>query len=225
MSDQPQPGKFVLPVVLILAAVFSVLIFPPTVALVALLAPSPLLFVYLQRGQVVGLILMGLIFAVLMILAGSGTGVAFCGGIWGHGHDSRRDRQGAVDRWEKCIFLGALGSMVLTTFLMFILFGGESSVVDFFQQQIMKLFRPVDGSPQINGGKTGRPGFHAGSFQRNLQDVCFGLSRFHHGGFPSHGGGQFFSDPIFVGQALRAGPCFGRKIFPNWLYRIFLYGC
>ena len=42
---------------------------------------------------------------------------------------------------DKCIFLSALGSMTLATFLMFVLFADrENSLTDFFQAQIMQHF-------------------------------------------------------------------------------------
>jgi len=116
-----------------------VLVFPPMGALVGVLAPAPLIFVYLQRGQVIGLILMGLIFAVLFFLAGPGQALLFVA-EYGVMATILAETIKAQLTMDKCIFLGALGSMVLSTFLLFVLFGGESSLVDFFQQQIMKHF-------------------------------------------------------------------------------------
>jgi len=129
----------VLPVVLILAAVFAVLIFPPLGALVGVLAPAPLIFVYLQRGQVVGLILMGLVFVVLLLLAGPAQAMLFAAEYVVMAVILAETVKAQLTM-DKCIFLSALGSMMLATFFLFVLFGGETSMIEFFQKQIMKHF-------------------------------------------------------------------------------------
>ena len=139
MSDPSKPGKFVLPVILISAAVFAVLFFPPLGALIGVLAPAPLIFVYLQRGQVVGLILMGLVFIVLMLLAGPAQAMLFAAEYVVMATILAETVKAQLTM-DKCIFLSALGSMVLATFFLFVLFGGETSLIEFFQQQIMKHF-------------------------------------------------------------------------------------
>jgi uncharacterized protein YybS (DUF2232 family) len=139
LSDQSQPGKFVLPAILLFAAVITVLIFPPLAALVGILAPAPLIFVYLQRGQVVGFILMGLVFVVLLLLTGPGQAMLFVAEYVVMATILAETVKAQLSM-DKCIFLSALGSMVLATMLMVVLFGGETSLVEFFQQQIMKHF-------------------------------------------------------------------------------------
>ena len=139
MSDTSQPGNMFLPVVLVLAAVFAVVVFPPMGALVGILAPAPLIFIYLQRGQVVGLIFMGLVFVALFFLVGSEQAMLFAAEYVVMATILAETVKAQLTM-DKCIFLSALGSMVLATFLLFVLFGGESSLVDFFQQQIMKHF-------------------------------------------------------------------------------------
>jgi uncharacterized protein YybS (DUF2232 family) len=139
LSEQPPPGKFILPVILVFTAVFAVILFPPMGALVGILAPAPLIFVYLQRGQVVGFILMGLVFVVLLLLAGPGQAMLFIAEYVVMATILAETIKAQLTM-DKCIFLGALGSMVLATMLMFVLFGEETSVVEFFQQQIMKHF-------------------------------------------------------------------------------------
>lgn len=109
------------------------------VALVAILAPAPLLFVYLQRGQVVGFILMGLVFVVLLLLIGPAQAMLFVAEYVVMATILAETVKAQLSM-DKCIFLGALGSMVLATLLMVVLFGGETSMVEFFQQQIMKHF-------------------------------------------------------------------------------------
>ncbi|MCH7622603.1 MAG: DUF2232 domain-containing protein [Nitrospinae bacterium] len=139
MSNPSQPGKMVLPVILILAVVFAVIIFPPMGALVGILAPAPLIFIYLQRGQVAGLILMGLVFVVLLLLAGPAQAMLFTAEYVVMATILAETVKAQLTM-DKCIFLSALGSMILATFLLFVLFGGESSLIDFFQKQITKHF-------------------------------------------------------------------------------------
>ncbi|GJL79760.1 MAG: hypothetical protein NPINA01_27490 [Nitrospinaceae bacterium] len=105
-----------------------------------ILAPAPLLFVYLQRGKTAGLILMGLVFAVLYVLMGPGQAMLFAAEYVVMATLLAESIRAQLTM-DKCIFIGALGSMVLGTFLMFVLFAErEASLTDFFQGQIMKHF-------------------------------------------------------------------------------------
>lgn len=109
-------------------------------ALVGMVAPAPLLFVYLQRGQVVGLVLMGLVFAVLFATMGAGQALLFVA-EYVVMTTIMAETIKAQLTMDKCIFLSALGSMTLATFLMFVLFADrENSLTDFFQAQIMQHF-------------------------------------------------------------------------------------
>lgn len=104
------------------------------------MAPAPLIFVYLQRGQVVGLILMGLVFAALFVMMGSAQALLFAAEyvVMATIMAETIKAQLTMDR---CIFLSALGSTTLATFLMFVLFADrETSLTDFFQAEIMKHF-------------------------------------------------------------------------------------
>ncbi len=109
-------------------------------ALMGIVAPAPLLFVYLQRGQVVGLILMGLVSVVLLTMIGAAQALLFVAEYVVMATIMAETIKARLTM-DKCIFLSALGSMTLATFLMFVLFGGgESSLTDFFQAQIMQHF-------------------------------------------------------------------------------------
>lgn len=140
MSDQPQLKEFLLPLFLVLAVFAAVFLFPPLAALLGVLAPVPLIFVYLQRGKVAGLILMGLVFTVLFILVGPHQALLFAA-EYGVMAIILAEAIKFPLRMEQCIFLSALGAMFLSTLLLFVMFAErETSLTDFFQSQILKHF-------------------------------------------------------------------------------------
>jgi predicted membrane protein DUF2232 len=140
LADNSQLKDILLPAGLVFGVLFAILIFPPTAALVGIVAPAPLLFVYLQRGQVVGLILMGLVFAALFVMMGAGQALLFAAEYVVMATIMAETIKAQLTM-DKCIFLSALGSMTLATFLMFVLFADrENSLTDFFQAQIMEHF-------------------------------------------------------------------------------------
>ena len=202
----------VLPVILISAAVFAVLFFPPLGALVGVLAPAPLIFVYLQRGQVVGLILMGLVFIVLMLLAGPAQAMLFAAEYVVMATILAETVKAQLTM-DKCIFLSALGSMVLATFFLFVLFGGETSLIEFFQLQIMKHFDLSMEALKSMGENQADLDSMQEVFEGNLADICFRLSGLYHGRVAGHSGGQFFSGSVCLDPALRADPVSAGKVF------------
>jgi uncharacterized protein YybS (DUF2232 family) len=138
--DNSQLKDLLLPAALVFGAILAVLVFPPMASLVGIVAPAPLLFVYLQRGQVAGLILMGLVSVVLLTMIGVGQALLFVAEyvVMATIMAETIKAQLTMDR---CIFFSALGSMTLATFLMFVLFAdGENSLTDFFQAQIIQHF-------------------------------------------------------------------------------------
>lgn len=138
--DNSQLKDLLLPVALVFGVLLAILVFPPMASLVGIVAPAPLLFVYLQRGQVAGLILMGLVSVVLLTMMGAGQALLFVAEyvVMATIMAETIKAQLTMDR---CIFLSALGSMTLATLLMFVLFSdGENSLTDFFQAQVMQHF-------------------------------------------------------------------------------------
>ena len=53
------------------------MVFPPLGALIGVLSPFPLVFMYLQRGRQVGIALIALVFAVLLLLVGANQAMLF----------------------------------------------------------------------------------------------------------------------------------------------------
>jgi len=140
LSDHSKLRDLLFPVALVFGVVIAVLVFPPLGALLGIVAPAPLLFIYLQRGQVVGLILMGLVFAALFVLMSPGQALLFVAEYVVMATIMAETIKARLTM-DKCIFLSALGSMTLATFLMFVLFADrETSLTDFFQAQIQEHF-------------------------------------------------------------------------------------
>ena len=77
MDQRPQTQNLFLPVALVLAVIFALVVFPPMGALVGILSPFPLAFIFLQRGKQVALIMMALIFGVIWFLVGQNQALLF----------------------------------------------------------------------------------------------------------------------------------------------------
>ena len=77
MDQWPKSQNLLLPVVLIFALLFALVVIPPLGALVGILSPFPLVFIFLQRGKQVALVLMALIFGVLWFLVGQNQALLF----------------------------------------------------------------------------------------------------------------------------------------------------
>lgn len=83
---------------------------------------------------------MGLVFAVLFATLGAGQALLFVAEYVVMATIMAETIKAQLTM-DKCIFLSALGSMTLATFLMFVLFADrENSLTDFFQAQIMQHF-------------------------------------------------------------------------------------
>ena len=77
MDQGPKSQNLLLPVVLVFALLFALVVIPPLGALVGILSPFPLVFIFLQRGKEVALVLMALIFGVLWFLVGQNQALLF----------------------------------------------------------------------------------------------------------------------------------------------------
>ena len=77
MTQEQRSPNLLLPVVLVFALLFALAVFPPLGALVGVLSPFPLVFIYLQRGKQAAAVLMVLIFGVLWFLIGEKQALLF----------------------------------------------------------------------------------------------------------------------------------------------------
>ena len=77
MDQGPKSQSLLLPVFLVFALLFALVVIPPLGALVGILSPFPLVFIFLQRGKEVALVLMALIFGVLWFLVGQNQALLF----------------------------------------------------------------------------------------------------------------------------------------------------
>ena len=140
MASEPQSQNLLLPVLVVFAFLFALMVFPPLGALVALLSPFPLIFIFLQRGTQVALGLMTLIFGGLWFLVGQNQALLFMAEyavmalVLGEMIQARYPGD-----W--CIGASSLVSAVVSILLLVALLGNqETTVQDFFEKQIRAHF-------------------------------------------------------------------------------------
>ncbi len=140
MSEKPELRDLLLPLILVTAVFFVVVLIPPLGILAGILAPAPLLFVYLQRGMQVGVILMVLVFAALYTLMGPGQAILFFA-EYAVMAAVMAETIKAGFSMDRCVLFSTLASSMLSILLLVMLYGSqEKSVTDFFQEQIESHF-------------------------------------------------------------------------------------
>ena len=129
-----------LPVALVLAVIFVLVVFPPMGALVGILSPFPLAFIFLQRGKQPALVMMALIFGVIWFLVGQNQALLFMAEyavmaiILGE-----MIRAKFPGDW--CIGVSSLISGGLSLFLLVALLGNqETTIRELFEKQIRAHF-------------------------------------------------------------------------------------
>ena len=123
-------------VVLVFFLFVALMVFPPLGTLVGVLSPFPLIFIYLQRGRQVGVVLVALVFAVLLLLVGAGQAMLFLAEyalmavVLGELIQMRLPG-------DRCIAGAALASGIMSMFLLASLLGDQdTSFNEFFEKQI-----------------------------------------------------------------------------------------
>ena len=141
MADRLQPERVILTVVVVLAFLFVAMKVPPLFMIIGALVPVPLIFVYVQSGRRPGIILLAIVFIVLLILLGPKQAVLFfteyavLAGIMAETIRLKLP-------FDKCILFSTLISAALSiSLLFFIIIDRESTLFDFFQEQIEEYFK------------------------------------------------------------------------------------
>ena len=125
-----------MPVVIILGLVAALFFVPTMGGLARVFSPVPIIFVYLTRGKIAGLILIALVFGVILSLKGVGQALLF---FAGDAVMALIISETIVYRmsFDKSILFGSLGSWALSLVLVVALFsGGEVPIIDYFQKEI-----------------------------------------------------------------------------------------
>ena len=140
MAEPSRPKNLLLPVILVFILFFALMVFPPLGALIGVLSPFPLVFIYLQRGRQVGFALMALVFVVLLLLVGANQAMLFLAEYALMalllGEMIRIQLPG-----DRCIAISALASGLVSIVLLLVLFGDQdTSVKEFFEQQFSAHF-------------------------------------------------------------------------------------
>ena len=141
MTEQFQPQRALLPVAATLVALLAAMFYPPLGVLVGVLIPVPLVFIYVQLGRRPGVILLALVFGVMFTLMGPKQAVLFFteyAVLAGVMAETIRFRL----PFDKCILFSTLFSATLSIILLFFIFTDrESTLTEFFQQQIDGHFK------------------------------------------------------------------------------------
>ena len=140
MAEPLQPKNLLVPVVLVFVVFFALMVFPPLGALIGVLPPFPLVFIYLQRGRQVGFALMALVFVVLLLLVGANQAMLFLAEYALMalllGEMIRIQLPG-----DRCIAISALASGLVSIVLLLVLFSDQdTSVKEFFEGQMRAHF-------------------------------------------------------------------------------------
>jgi uncharacterized protein YybS (DUF2232 family) len=115
-------------------------VFPPLGALIGVLSPFPLVFIYLQRGRHVAIALVALVFVVLLLLVGANQAMLFVAE-----YALMALVLGELIRFQlpgdRCIAFSALASGFVSMVLLLALFGDQDvSVKEFFAKQVRSHF-------------------------------------------------------------------------------------
>ena len=140
MAELIPPKNLLVPAVLVFILFFGLMVFPPLGALIGILSPFPLVFIYLQRGRQVGIALVALVFVVLLLLVGANQAMLFLAE-----YALMALVLGELIRFQlpgdRCIAISALASGFVSMVLLVALFGDQDvSVKEFFAKQVRSHF-------------------------------------------------------------------------------------
>tara|TARA_Y100000031_G_scaffold32682_1_gene36520 strand:- start:357 stop:1310 length:954 start_codon:yes stop_codon:yes gene_type:complete len=153
MVDRFHPEKALFPAAVILVFLLLAMFVPPLWVVVGILAPVPLIFVYLRWGRGVGMVLFGLVFGVLFSLVGYKQAVLFFAEYAVLAAVLSETIQFKLS-FDKCILFSTLVSAaLLIILLLFLSADRESTLVEFFQEQIEGHFQLSMEALQAMGDK------------------------------------------------------------------------
>ncbi|MBI4389355.1 MAG: DUF2232 domain-containing protein [Nitrospinae bacterium] len=136
MPDQRRIKEIVIPLVLLLAAFLTVLIFPPVGVVLGLIAPAPLILVNLQRGRMAGLMGIAALFVMILAAMGPKAAVIFAA-EYGVLSAAMAESVRFQFSMEKSVFFSALASASLSFLALFLVFAGkETTLAELFQNQV-----------------------------------------------------------------------------------------
>jgi len=140
LAELIPPKNLLVPAVLVFILFFGLMVFPPLGALIGVLSPFPLVFIYLQRGRQVGIALVALVFVVLLLLVGANQAMLFLAE-----YALMALVLGELIRFQlpgdRCIAISALASGFVSMVLLLALFGDQDvSVKEFFAKQVRSHF-------------------------------------------------------------------------------------
>ncbi|MBI4385098.1 MAG: DUF2232 domain-containing protein [Nitrospinae bacterium] len=136
MPDQRRVKELAIPLVLLLAAFLTVLVFPPVGVVLGLITPSPLVLVNLQRGRLTGLLGIAGMFVLVLAAMGPKAAVIFAA-EYGVLSAAMAESIRFQFPMEKSVFYSALASASLSLLTLFLLFADrEATLPELFQKQV-----------------------------------------------------------------------------------------
>jgi uncharacterized protein YybS (DUF2232 family) len=140
LTQEQRPQNLLLPLFLVFALLFALAVFPFLGAIVGVLSPFPLVFIFLQRGKQAAAVLMLLIFGVLWFLDGEKQALLFMAEYAVMalvlGEMIRAKFPG-----DWCIGASSLVSAGVSILLLIVLLGDQDTTIrDFFEKQIRAHF-------------------------------------------------------------------------------------
>ncbi|MCH8157911.1 MAG: DUF2232 domain-containing protein, partial [Nitrospinae bacterium] len=153
MTDRFQPGKIFFPVVAVLGLLLVAMLVPPFRAVIGVLAPVPLIFIYVQWGRNTGAVLLALVFGVLFSLLGPRQAILFFTEYAVLAAVMSETIRFKLS-FDRCILFSTLASATLSIALLFFIFTDrESTLTEFFQGQIEGHFQQSMETLQSMGDK------------------------------------------------------------------------
>jgi len=136
---EPKPSPSILAPIIIFLGIFAItLVVPPLGLIISVILPTPLILVFLANGRMAGLIAAGLIFLLLLALAGPNQAIVFLGEFAVMAMVMAEAIKARFP-FEKCIAFSAGCAAVVSLVLLFSVHAGsEKSAAEFFQEQIQK---------------------------------------------------------------------------------------
>lgn len=136
MTDQSRLKEIFVPAGLVLAIFLVSLVFPLMGVVMGMISPTPLIYVYLQRGRSAGLATIGVVFLTILLLMGVKPALIFFAEYAVLATIMAESIRLRVPIGN-CVLLSAISSAALSGFLLFLFFADkEMSLADLFQQQI-----------------------------------------------------------------------------------------
>ena len=138
MAESKPPPGILAPVIIFLGIIALTLAVPAVGLISSIFLPTPIILIFLANGRRAGWISAGLLFFILLALAGPNQAVVFLGEFAVMAIIMAESIKADLP-FEKCIAFSAMGAAVISlSLLLSVHVDGGKSASDFFQEQVKK---------------------------------------------------------------------------------------